>query len=884
MSRFVLQSACRGRRPVGVGPRRLASRPDLVSRLLADRGAPRFLVAPDGYGKTSLACEYAEVVFGFRRVSWINGRSPCFLRDVDAGEVAPSLKGDGGGCDLVVFADVPLLDETRTEAFVQLLEDIAALGAETLVTTTPCRDSAAPLLPNRLVLDGYDLLVGDEEARRDGLVSTPDQCLPLSLSARIPCLRWSDEGVARLVEGCARAQLPADLRLALWLMMAAGSGTVEDVGALLGPARAREAWDFLAVRYPHVGIDVDEDAFEAVPVAMAALKEGYGAAVAELAAPAGMGRDELVAAVAERLIDAGRARRAAELMGCFAAKAALAAWLPRKGAALLWQDAGAEFCALFDRVARQRVEGRASVNAMMAWAHSQMEDRHGAAAFAKRALASPEKTPASELAAALAAHRCGTRPVQASMEKLLTPALAAWSAEAPSSSEERVLALLASVSVAEARRGDVLGCWAARASVPEPDAALRDPWPQAVLLAAAWVLDALAAEGAFEPNRPDAALMGRDDFGRLVAACAGKLDELAATGCLGYGGRRAAEALERVGEQCRNAGHDLPGPAVAEALERFRRESASRAPAASRASAPAASSLAPGDVGALGAALRQRTRPGAAAIAVRAPLLHVRLFGTMTVHIGDVEVSSKLLARKKARLLLALLVLHRGHELTRESLVSMLWPQTSARTGTKSFYRLWGELCQLLSVDGTCPYLLRDHRRCHVHPVLCTSDVMEFEELVRTLLFGLSGASTGWETVLWQVQESFSGELLPAEERCEEVAAFRRRYAAELVDGLVAASGRLRAAGEWQGALWFAREALRRDATREDVYAALMEAQMAVGQRGGALDTFFSCRSYLSDELGLDPSPQIMELYQVLIEGAPPLHGAKAAEGGLLQM
>lgn len=867
---------------MGVGPRRLASRSDLVSRLLSDRRSPRFLVAPDGYGKTSLACEYAEVVFGFRHVFWINGRSPCFLRDMDADEVVSSLRSGGEGCDLVVFADVPLLDEVRAEAFARLLGDVAAMGAETLVTTTPCRDSAAGLVPNRLVLNGYDLLVGDEEARRDGLVSTPDRCLPLALDARIPCLRWSDEGMTRLVEGCARAQLPADLKLAMWLMLAVGAGSMEDIAAFLGPARAREAWDFLAARYPHVGVDPDEDVFETVPVAMPALKEGYGTAVADLATSVAMDRDDLVVAAAERLIAAGRAPRAAELAGCFASKGALAAWLPRRGAALLWQGAAPEFCSLFDRVARQRVDERALVNTMVAWAYAQMEDRRAAEAFAKKALASPVRSPLSELGAALAAHRCGTRTVQASMEKRLAPALASWSAAPPSSFEERALALLVSVAVAEARRGDVLGCWAASTSDMVPGAAaIGDSWVQAVLLAAAWVLDALAAEGAFEPSRPDVVLMGCDGFVRLMTVCVEELDSLAACGRLGYGGRRAAEALERVGEQCQLAGHNLPSAAVADALNRFRCEDASRALAASRRAAKDAVTLTPDEVAAAGAALRQRTSPGAAAIAVRAPLLHVRLFGTMTVHIGDVEVSSQLLSRKKARLLLALLVLHRGHELTRESLVSMLWPQTSARTGAKSFYRLWSELSQVLSVDGACPYLLRDHQRCHVHPVLCTSDVMEFEELVRTLLFGLSGASTGWETVLWQVQESFSGELLPAEDRCEEVAAFRSRYASELVDGLVAASGRLRAAGEWQGALWFAREALRRDATREDVYAALMEAQMAAGQRGGALDTFFSCRAYLSDELGLDPSPQIMELYQVLIEGSMPLRGVPDVPGRL---
>ena len=69
-----------------------------------------------------------------------------------------------------------------------------------------------------------------------------------------------------------------------------------------------------------------------------------------------------------------------------------------------------------------------------------------------------------------------------------------------------------------------------------------------------------------------------------------------------------------------------------------------------------------------------------------------------------------------------------------------------------------------------------------------------------------------------------------------------------------------------RGALWFAREALRRDSSREDAYAAQMQAQIAAGQRAAALETYFACRAYLAEELGIDPSPRIVELYRAVIE------------------
>ena len=75
MTRFCpfQQSACEGRRPHGVVPDRLRSRPRLLSRLLEDRGALRLVVAPPGFGKATLAFEYASVMFQFEHVFWHRG-------------------------------------------------------------------------------------------------------------------------------------------------------------------------------------------------------------------------------------------------------------------------------------------------------------------------------------------------------------------------------------------------------------------------------------------------------------------------------------------------------------------------------------------------------------------------------------------------------------------------------------------------------------------------------------------------------------------------------------------------------------------------------------------------------------------------------------------
>ena len=45
-----------------------------------------------------------------------------------------------------------------------------------------------------------------------------------------------------------------------------------------------------------------------------------------------------------------------------------------------------------------------------------------------------------------------------------------------------------------------------------------------------------------------------------------------------------------------------------------------------------------------------------------------------------------------------------------------------------------------------------------------------------------------------------------------------------------------------------------------------MEAQLGAGQRAAAIDTYISCRRYLAEELGIDPSPSIVALYRSAVE------------------
>lgn len=173
MLSFLAQSACRGNRPSRFSSLRAYPRPALVAKLLRERNVARFMVAPSGFGKSTLALEYAETVFAFDHVFWIDCASPCFLRDLDARGIVDGLVEVDDQSFLAVFEDVPPLDSLRAELFGAVLDDLLDRGCEVLITCTPAADVFADQI-DRMLVGAGDLLLSDEE------VDFARACLPTS--------------------------------------------------------------------------------------------------------------------------------------------------------------------------------------------------------------------------------------------------------------------------------------------------------------------------------------------------------------------------------------------------------------------------------------------------------------------------------------------------------------------------------------------------------------------------------------------------------------------------------------------------------------------------------------------------------------------------------
>ena len=70
---------------------------------------------------------------------------------------------------------------------------------------------------------------------------------------------------------------------------------------------------------------------------------------------------------------------------------------------------------------------------------------------------------------------------------------------------------------------------------------------------------------------------------------------------------------------------------------------------------------------------------------------------------------------------------------------------------------------------------------------------------------------------------------------------------------------------DFKNALWFAKEAKTLDRRREDIYYLIMRAQSGLNLRSSAVNTFFECKNMLDEELGIKPSDEMRDLYQMVI-------------------
>lgn len=859
MSEYLARCALKGTRPKITSEKQFVSRPHLVAHLMRERHSLRVISAPAGFGKRSVAAEYAQTVWQCRHVFWMDATSPCFLRDLDANALAETLLRLDNEPFLLVILDVPLLDTERTQLLLGCIHTLLAQGCEVLVTCTPVHDIFDEER-TRLTLEAHELLLGESEyaelinrrvTLRDPLRG--DDLSNVSFAQdrhRIPYFAWGKADQREFLKRLFRDDMPHTYQLALFVALILRRA---DVSALVSCCSITpEDLGHLVQEFGLMNYCKESGGFETLIFGTQEICEAFKPKQALLSSAMRCSTyRELIARISEDMIARHEETRACELVQTALPRPDRAAWLSDQVKTLHDHVCLVPTCKLHHSLGRERANAQGRLDVAHALRLLYLGQYDAARRVVLRlARASQVQSDVRVLALVLLSQV----ETPHNQQKILSAAATLLSNTTVIQNALRnQLAFLVCVRKelieGSARAADLVFMYGEKGGVE-----------QTYFTGATWVFNALNANddyvGASRLSQLVEQVCARieqhvtDELSLAQAMCINSLKVLADKGITVMPAR-----VEEQVEQAQRMGMDIArqrrllNSVLAKQAEETKVQTAS----------PRSSVLPTQDF----------VDPPSAPALVRDaayPLLTVNLLGGLEVFIGDARVAPEHFRRQKIKTLLALLVLNKGKEYARDKLVNLIWPGTSLASGRKGLYSLWSQLrVALMAPDGTCPYLIRQQQSLRLDPTLLKSDVMRMENACQSLLFEQPNYE-GWPALLTQVNQEFGEDLLPSDNENLTIAAWRCDYRNNLVDALVGASRRLLDAQHPQEGLWFARAALQRDRTREDAYVALARAQLAAGQRTAALETCLMCRRYVTDELGMDASVELMRLYHSIIE------------------
>jgi len=261
---------------------------------------------------------------------------------------------------------------------------------------------------------------------------------------------------------------------------------------------------------------------------------------------------------------------------------------------------------------------------------------------------------------------------------------------------------------------------------------------------------------------------------------------------------------------------------------------------------------------------------------LRAKPLEIKLFGGLEVRVGGNLLDLRTWGNSKTRALFISLALGVGNEFAREVLMERLWPEQSADDVRSTYNVTW---CQMrrrildalpLKSEGESEFIYDSFQntggRCILKEEETYVDVKEFDSLSAKLSDYLrSDNKAACLVTIKRIAEIYQGELLPGDRYLEWLDLERRYYHRQFLDAMLLGADICLKDNEPESALFYLGRISALEVNNEELHYLSMKAYAVAGRREEAMHTYHNCRRYLHDELGLDPSQRIVDLYQELL-------------------
>ena len=247
----------------------------------------------------------------------------------------------------------------------------------------------------------------------------------------------------------------------------------------------------------------------------------------------------------------------------------------------------------------------------------------------------------------------------------------------------------------------------------------------------------------------------------------------------------------------------------------------------------------------------------------------VRLFGPIEVAAGGRRLGPRDLGGPKAKQVLELLLVARGHSVTKDRLADQLWGEALPK---RAFAALENHVSVLRRhLDGVGrgrDLVVTDPGGYRLAAERIDLDLDRFDE--RITAAGKAGTRMARELLGEAAQAGARGEVLEDEPYAEWAEELRRTYRARLLGVHLDAAESALAERDTSSAIDHAQAAMAIDPYAERAHQLAMLAHYAQGDQRESLAGYQRLRSLLSADLGLEPTPQTRQVQAAILAQEAP--------------
>lgn len=249
------------------------------------------------------------------------------------------------------------------------------------------------------------------------------------------------------------------------------------------------------------------------------------------------------------------------------------------------------------------------------------------------------------------------------------------------------------------------------------------------------------------------------------------------------------------------------------------------------------------------------------------------LFGSFEVWCGGERVPAEAWRTRKHAALLKILLSERGRVVPADCLIEWLWPDLPPQSGQANLHVGVSLLRRVLEPELERPvassHILTRHPGYLFNPSPgCWIDVDEFRARLSNAEAHLREGEPAQAIRAYEAAANlYRGDYLADDPYEDWAIGPRERVREEYLEALGKLGSLNLAAGDGAAALSWAQHALALDPCREEAHRQAMRACYALGHQADALRQFERCREILLEELGVEPMPRTLVLYQQILSG-----------------